>query len=64
MHVNVCMSHIPMILCKLCFTAHTIIEHGYNDAYLEYEYNYAYLEYEYNFCSHSYDLVTGSICLQ
>lgn len=53
MHVNVCMSHIHMILCKMCFSAYMIIEHGYNNGYLE---------YGFNFSSYSYDLVTGSMC--
>lgn len=52
MRVNMCMSHTHMILCKMCFSAYMIIEPEYNDVYLE---------YVYDFCSHSYDLVTGSI---
>lgn len=55
MHVSVCMSHIHMILCKMCFSVYMIMEQRYNDAYLE---------HGYNFCSHSYDLVTGCTCLQ
>lgn len=54
MHVNVCVSYTHMILCKMWFSAYMIIGHGYNDVYLE---------YGYNFSSHSYDLVTGSMCL-